>query len=551
MNEARYQAAWRVAASLRQWVDPCGENPSVTMPVSVWAEICGTNAPTLGGAIQRAALNQMRGDEGLAAAGLFPSIFDGLCDLAEAVRGDPILAKLPRTTVGQKEDRAVYFRVNPEDVKTRDDWYVSGTSWYGNQASEVKGALCQRPQSISLCPPSHGGHRAFVALGLQVLDGAEPPRLKLAFEPKQWPTGSLVPDGQFVELTGADLDAAAPPVSFQSFVDALLRVMQAAESLPATPAVEFNDVGQRGPDPILDGLARHLAARLCVVLQGQPGTGKTYTALRLVERLAAGGGLDKERTQWSSLVADAKGDIEGALAASEGLPLVWELVQMHPGYAYEDFVRGMATAEGSGIHFAPKDRIVLELARVAKANKDRPVLLVMDEINRCSLSSVLGELILALEPDKRNTTIRLQYGDSVQIPPNLWFLGTMNTADRSIALVDYAIRRRFRFIDIEPDVKALASFYRSDTSVEYQKAADAMNSINDAIARPHLRVGPAYFMEPPGENWPVRMADRLTYEVLPLLREYVREDGSAVKSVEGGLEQYFAALVQRLFCAAA
>jgi DNA polymerase III delta prime subunit len=280
-----------------------------------------------------------------------------------------------------------------------------------------------------------------------------------------------------------------------------------------------------------ESLRYHLESRKCVILQGPPGTGKTYAALELVKHLARTDST--ENFQWSRLVEDTQSiehevDFARAIEASKGLPVVWEIVQMHPGYAYEDFVCGMATAGGSGIHFVPKDRIVLELAKVAEANPERPVLLIMDEINRCSLSSVLGELILALEPDKRDLPIRLQYGGAEKLPSNLWFLGTMNTADRSIALVDYAIRRRFRFIDIEPSPAALVSYYaKRGGPMPCSLAEKAMTEINFAIHRPNLRVGPAYFMEDATRNaprWAQRMTDRLVYEVLPLLREYLGED---------------------------
>lgn len=293
-----------------------------------------------------------------------------------------------------------------------------------------------------------------------------------------------------------------------------------------TPSQQSNAGGILSPT---ENLRHHLESRKCVILQGPPGTGKTYAALELVKHLAQSDSIQK--FQWSRLVEETQStdhevDFARAIEGSKGLPVVWEIVQMHPGYAYEDFVCGMATAGGSGIHFVPKDRIVLELANVAEANPERPVLLIMDEINRCSLSSVLGELILALEPDKRDLPIRLQYGGAEKIPSNLWFLGTMNTADRSIALVDYAIRRRFRFIDIEPSPAALVSYYaKRGGAMPCRLAEKAMTEINVAIHRPNLRVGPAYFMEDATlPRWAQRMTDRLVYEVLPLLREYLGED---------------------------
>lgn len=233
MGVAKYEAAWRAAQSLRHRVDPCGENPPVDLPEAVWVEIRSTNAPTLGAAIERATLDQMRGEKGLTAAGLFPSIFNGLCDLAQAVRGDPILSNLSRTTFGRQADRAVYRRSTRRDDGSRGKWRVLGTHNAGNQASELKDSLCRHSQGASLCPPSAGDNRASVFLGLQVLDGEMPPRLRLDMEPRGWPPGSPAPSRQSIGLTSSDLGAAVPPGSFLVFVDGLLRVMRAAEALDA------------------------------------------------------------------------------------------------------------------------------------------------------------------------------------------------------------------------------------------------------------------------------------------------------------------------------
>jgi DNA polymerase III delta prime subunit len=274
-------------------------------------------------------------------------------------------------------------------------------------------------------------------------------------------------------------------------------------------------------------LEEQLVAKLCVVLQGPPGTGKTYTALELVMSLS--GDKSSNDTQWSHLLSSSHGSVEEAIEAGRELPFVWDLVQMHPGYTYEDFVCGLSTQEGVGIHFKAVDRIVLELAKVALANEHRPVLLIMDEINRCNLASVLGELIFALEKDKRGKMVRLQHGPSVVLPENLWFLGTMNTADRSIALVDYAIRRRFRFVDVNVDPGVLTREYAGHDN-QSKKASKAMIAINKCIVPDTHRVGHAYFMEKPDDpDWPRLMADRLIYEVLPLVREYLREDSGIIK----------------------
>ena len=157
-----------------------------------------------------------------------------------------------------------------------------------------------------------------------------------------------------------------------------------------------------------------------VIFQGPPGTGKTFVAKRLAECLA--GSLDRIR-----------------------------LVQFHPSYAYEDFVQGYRPVldEQGRATFTLRDGPLVEMAEVARADPDRAHFLVIDEINRGNLAKVFGELYFLLE--YRDEAIRLQYSDaSFTLPENLYIIGTMNTADRSIALVDLALRRRFHFVEFHP-----------------------------------------------------------------------------------------------------
>ena len=291
-------------------------------------------------------------------------------------------------------------------------------------------------------------------------------------------------------------------------------------------------------------LEAHLRDTACVILQGPPGTGKTYAAECLIDYLAGNSGPKRQELQYTQLLARHGGDLEAVLADPElaEFPVVWELVQMHPGYAYDDFVRGQVTAEGEQLRFVSKDRIMVELARVAQARQGKPTLLVMDEINRCNLASVLGELILVLERSKRSQQhkVRLQYPgpggdrqrDLIWLPENLWLLGTMNTADRSIALVDYAIRRRFRFLDLLPDRNAIQGYYTTRNMEEQGERALALfdkvspgqeSSAKPIVLSPNLQVGHSYFMVDQGERWDERLAHKLLYEVVPLLREYHAE----------------------------
>ncbi|MFZ0599020.1 MAG: AAA family ATPase, partial [Flavobacterium sp.] len=170
-----------------------------------------------------------------------------------------------------------------------------------------------------------------------------------------------------------------------------------------------------------------------IILQGPPGTGKTFTAKKIAEQLL------------------------GTLN-----PLQYRIIQFHPSYSYEDFVRGIntnviQTQTGSQLVYETKNKVFAEIARLAYESKaqgnDKKFVLIIDEINRANLASVLGELIYGLE--YRNKTINSMYDInndfSIIIPDNLYLIGTMNTADRSVGHIDYAIRRRFAFIDILPN----------------------------------------------------------------------------------------------------
>jgi hypothetical protein len=268
---------------------------------------------------------------------------------------------------------------------------------------------------------------------------------------------------------------------------------------------------------------RHLEEAKCVVLQGPPGTGKSWLAEQVVDFLAMG---DREGCRYSALPSNSDRLAE--------LPIVWDIVQMHPSYAYEDFIRGLRTKSGEGIHFEATDGVFVEMCKVARRRPGRPTLLILDEVNRCNLSSVLGEAILALEPSKRNKPVRLQLrgrdGDSsLVVPDNLWIIATMNTADRSIALVDYAIRRRFRFIDVHPSRSVVERFWPSNKGVHV-----VWDAIHSLVKETNLKVGHSYFIVDGDDGDRIeRLARRLAYEVVPLLREYRAEGRVSAKVLEG------------------
>lgn len=292
------------------------------------------------------------------------------------------------------------------------------------------------------------------------------------------------------------------------------------------------------PEEIWDVLQNHNPQ---VILQGPPGSGKTYLAERVIEHLA--GSQDLESCRLTAL--------RDGHAQSDS-PVFWEIIQFHPSYSYEDFVRGLVTLPTEkGIVFQAQDRILAEAAKVAIDHPQTPVILVLDEINRADLSRVLGELIYALERDRRGAPVSSQYAAgnppdrTLRLPRNLYLIGTMNTADRSIALVDYAIRRRFSFFSILPRIEAVETFYKagglhdgdeaSATQIGprvvelYRAIYELFDGLGDSAD--DIRIGHSYFLVKGSRNgehlsladWADAIAFRFAFEVLPMLAEYRKE----------------------------
>ena len=241
--------------------------------------------------------------------------------------------------------------------------------------------------------------------------------------------------------------------------------------------------GREGLPPSLDGLAaevlmdvnyldrivRLLQHRRQVIFYGPPGTGKTYVARKLAAHLAG----DDERVG---------------------------LVQFHPSYAYEDFVEGYRPVplEGGAAGFELREGPLKRIARRAKeASGEETFVLIIDEINRGNLAKVFGELYFLLE--YRKEKIKLQYSDDAfSLPENLWIIGTMNTADRSIALVDSALRRRFHFAPFfpdEPPIKGLLARWLDKNKPELAWVAEVVDQANENLGRRHAAIGPSYFLD--------------------------------------------------------
>ena len=249
------------------------------------------------------------------------------------------------------------------------------------------------------------------------------------------------------------------------------------------------------PAPFLDEINSLLEEKKQIIFQGPPGTGKTYVARKLASHLA-------------------------------GSEECVTFVQFHPSYAYEDFVQGFRPrAEGGQVGFELRDGPLLSAAKRAAEDKGARHFLVIDEINRANLGKVLGELYFLLE--YRDEEIRLQYSDEpFSLPPNLYIIGTMNTADRSIALVDLALRRRFSFVEFdtgeEPIKGLLRRWLRAKNLGDMEWVADVVDRANEKLAdgNPedrHAAIGPSYFMREGLDDAAARRIWR--HDVLPYIEE--------------------------------
>jgi 5-methylcytosine-specific restriction enzyme B len=287
-------------------------------------------------------------------------------------------------------------------------------------------------------------------------------------------------------------------------------------------------------------ILKPIPARIAAILQrkgqtivyGPPGTGKTHWAVQSARELAAHAAYGKP---FDALDTSGQTEVKGS-ESNQGLV---RACTFHPAYGYEDFIEGYrpVTSVTGQLSFERRDGIFKQLCTDAKKQLDKHFFLVIDEINRGDIPRIFGELITLLEYDKRGSALHLPLsGERFSVPPNVYVIGTMNTADRSIALLDTALRRRFGFVELMPDPNALGNAQVAN-SIPLGPWLSALNErIRTHIVRDarNLQVGHAYLMEA-GKSVTdfARFSRILAEDIFPLLEEYCYENYGLLRNLLG------------------
>ena len=263
-----------------------------------------------------------------------------------------------------------------------------------------------------------------------------------------------------------------------------------------------------------DTLVSLVKSKKNIILQGAPGVGKTFAAKRLAYSMM--GVKDPNRVM---------------------------MVQFHQSYSYEDFIMGFRPSENG---FELKHGVFYDFCKMAKIDSDNAYFFIIDEINRGNLSKIFGELFMLLESDKRGVELQLLYADEkFSIPENVHIIGMMNTADRSLAMLDYALRRRFAFFELKPAFESYGfkSYQKSLNNDKFDKLIECIKQLNLAIKSDETLgagfcIGHSYFCDLDKSEMDeleaalIRIVD---FEIIPLLSEYWFDDADMVNEWSNNL----------------
>jgi 5-methylcytosine-specific restriction protein B len=303
-------------------------------------------------------------------------------------------------------------------------------------------------------------------------------------------------------------------------------VLQHAKSTVATPSVASEQRRLPPLEGVVGRAQQILERKRQMILFGPPGTGKTYWAERTIKELVA--------RSWFRVSA---GDLNREMIETLRERKATETCSFHAAYGYEDFLEGYRpTVRDGQLAFEPRDGIFKKLCARAAKDLEHQYFLLIDEINRGEIPRIFGELLTVLEFDRRGTEVTLPLsGSSFVVPQNVYIVGTMNTADRSVALVDAALRRRFGFIELMPDSSVLGT-----ASVEGLPLGPWLDELNLRVLKHagrdarNIQVGHSYLMQ---KGKPItdvnRFTEALRDDIVPLLQEYCYESYEALELILG------------------
>lgn len=284
-----------------------------------------------------------------------------------------------------------------------------------------------------------------------------------------------------------------------------------------------------------------------VIFQGPPGTSKTHGAKELIKSVIGDTATDKDLEKCKLTLKQY--EMQEHLDSNR---VYWDMVQFHPSYSYEDFVRGIAVGTEEltkMVTYNTVNKIFGDICKLAKKNKDnnKTFFLIIDEINRADVATVFGELIYALEYRNHDiaTPYKVEGERNINVPDNLYIIGTMNTADKSVGTIDMAIRRRFLFVDILPNEKVIRNHFKEKTknadkdkkwfnlcenTVTCFKILEEIitSSIKGTYKAKDFQIGHTYFLPDFSKAKEIEVAQnvikyKLMYQVLPMLREYAED----------------------------
>jgi 5-methylcytosine-specific restriction protein B len=264
-------------------------------------------------------------------------------------------------------------------------------------------------------------------------------------------------------------------------------------------------------DGFVDEILALLNDKKQIVLYGPPGTGKTWIAQRIAR-----------------LIKDQANNPNGEVTVA----------QFHPSFSYEEFVEGIRPktverGETNVLTYPVQSGLFKRFCDESRNKPQRRYVLIIDEINRGELPRIFGELLYLLE--YRTNMVRLPYsGEAFSIPSNLYMIGTMNTADRSIAIVDHALRRRFHFVALRPDPGILRSYLEGSDQMDMAWVADLLELLNSQLVTDgvewHLHIGHSHFMKPTIDMTSLQLIWR--HSILPTLEEYFYRDSDRLGEYE-------------------